>query len=79
MKTKSSSVWMYTLIAAVGLSLVACGNSQKKREKAAERRLAEQPMDTITVMESETVVVIDTLTPDSTAMRRNAVTPGKTK
>ncbi len=49
MKVKSSSVWIYTLIAAFGLSLAACGNSQKKREKAVQQRMAEQAMDTVTV------------------------------
>ncbi len=47
MKVKSSSVWIYTLIAAFGLSLAACGNSQKKREKAVQQRMAEQAMDTV--------------------------------
>ncbi len=61
MKVKSSSVWIYTLIAAFGLSLAACGNSQKKREKAVQQRMAEQAMDTVTVIESETVIVIDSL------------------
>ena len=78
MKMKSS-VWIYTLIAAVGLSLAACGNSQKKKEKAVEKKMAEQPQDTLTVIESETVVVIDSLAPDTTAMQKNAPTPKKTK
>lgn len=79
MKTKKSAVWGYTLIAAIGLSLVACGNSQKKRENAAERRMAEQPVDAVSVIESQTVVVIDSLAPDSSAMQKNMVAPAKTK
>jgi len=79
MKMKRASVWIYTLIAVVGLSLAACGNSQKKRERVAERKMAEQPLDTLTVMESETVIVIDSLSPDTTVLRKKAATPEKTK
>lgn len=63
MKTKSSSVWMFTAMAAVVLFMASCGNSQKKKEKAAEKRMSEQPMDTVSVYESETVVVVDSLDP----------------
>lgn len=79
MKVKSSSVWIYTLIAAFGLSFAACGNSQKKREKAVQQRMAEQAMDTVTVIESETVIVIDSLIPDTTAVRKNVIAPKKTE
>lgn len=79
MKTKKSAVWGYTLIAAVALSLVACGNSQKKRENAAERRMAEQPVDAVSVIETQTVVVIDSLAPDSSGMQKKVVAPEKTK
>lgn len=79
MKTRSSSVWMYTALAALVLSVAACGNSQKKKEKAAEKQMATQPMDTVTVIESETVIMIDSLAPDSTAVKNNTTSPKKTK
>lgn len=79
MKMRNSSVWMYTVMAAVVLALASCGNSQKKKEKAAEKQMAEQPMDTVTVIESETLVVIDSLAPDSVAAQKNVNTPKKTK
>lgn len=41
--------------------------------------MATQPMDTITVIESETVVMIDSLAPDSTAVKNNTTPPKKTK
>lgn len=66
MKTKSSSVWMFTAMAAVVLFMASCGNSQKKKEKTAEKRMSEQPMDTVSVYESETVVVVDSLDPKKT-------------
>lgn len=74
MKTKSSSVWMFTAMAAMVLFMASCGNSQKKKEKAAEKRMSEQPMDTVTFYESETVVVVDSLDP-----QKNVATPEKTK
>lgn len=74
MKTKSSSVWMFTLMVALLISMAACGNSQKKKDKAAE-----QPMDTVTVIESETVVVMDSVAMDTTAVPNNVAAPKKTK
>lgn len=80
MKTKCSSLWIFTVLAAVVLMMASCGNSQKKRERAAERRGTEQALDTVTVYESETVVVtIDSLAPDSAAVRQNVATPKRTK
>ena len=79
MKTRKSAVWGYTLIAVVALSLAACGNSQRKRENAAERRMTEQPVNAVSVIESQTVVVIDSLTPDSSSMQKKMVSPEKAK
>ncbi|MDE7374812.1 MAG: hypothetical protein K2M86_05765 [Odoribacter sp.] len=75
MKTRNSSMWIWTLITAVGLSLAACGNSQKKKGNAAERKMAEQPVNTVSVIETQTVVVVDSLAPDTTAMQKTAVVP----
>ena len=41
--------------------------------------MAEQAMDTVTVIESETVIVIDSLIPDTTAVRKNVIAPKKTE
>lgn len=78
MKTRNSSVWICSLIAVVGLSLAACGNSQKKRENAAERKMAEQPVNAVSFIETQTVVVVDSLAPDTATMQKTAVVP-KTK
>ena len=77
MKTRNSSMWICSLIAVVGLSLAACGNSQKKRENVAERRMAEQPVNTVSFIETQTVVVVDSLAPDTAVMQKTAVVPKK--
>lgn len=79
MKTKRSSAWIFTTMIAVVLFVAACGNSQKKKEKAAEKQMSEQPMDTVTVIESETVIVVDSLAMDSAAVQKNMPAPKKTK
>ncbi len=63
------------MIAVVGLSLAACGNSQKKRENAVERKMAEQPVNTVSFIETQTVVVVDSLAPDTVAKQKTAVVP----
>lgn len=75
MKTRNASVWICSLIAVVGLSLVACGNSQKKRENVAERKMAEQPVNAVSFIETQTVVVVDSLAPDTTTMQKTAAVP----
>lgn len=79
MKMKRSSLWMYTAMVAVVIFMASCGNSQKKKERAAERQMAGQPMDSVTVIESETVVLFDSLAPDSVVTQKNVNTPKKTK
>ena len=75
MKTKGSTAWVFTTMVAVVLFMAACGNSQKKKEQAKE-----QPADSVTVIESETVVIaVDSIAPDSAAMKQKAPTPKKTK
>ncbi|OKZ39534.1 MAG: hypothetical protein BHV82_14520 [Odoribacter sp. 43_10] len=64
---------------AVVLFMAACGNSQKKKEQA-KVQATEQPADSVTVIESETVVIaVDSIAPDSAAMKQKAPTPKKTK
>ena len=72
MKTKGSTAWVFTTMVAVVLFMAACGNSQKKKEQA-KVQATEQPADSVTVIESETVA------PDSAAMKQKAPTPKKTK
>ena len=75
MKTKGSTAWVFTTMVAVVLFMAACGNSQKKKDQATE-----QPADSVTVIESETVVIaVDSIAPDSAAMKQKAPTPKKTK
>lgn len=79
MKTKSYSVWMYTAMIAVILAMASCGNSQKKKEREAERaeRRTAVQQPTETVVETETMIIaVDSLAPDST---KNRVTPRRTK
>lgn len=79
MKTKSYSVWMYTAMIAVILVMASCGNSQKKKEREAERaeRRTAVQQPTETVVETETMIIaVDSLAPDST---KNRVTPRRTK
>lgn len=78
MKTKASSLWMYTAMAVTILFMASCGNSQKKKERAAEMRATEQQMPAGTVVETETVVIeVDSLVPDTTKIQK--ITPKKTK
>ena len=76
MKTKGSTAWVFTTMVAVVLFMAACGNSQKKKEQA-KVQATEQPADSVTVIESETVVIA--VAPDSAAMKQKAPTPKKTK
>ena len=80
MKTKGSTAWVFTTMVAVVLFMAACGNSQKKKEQA-KVQATEQPADSVTVIESETVVIaVDSIAPDSVATKKAAVnTPKKTK
>ncbi|MEG0795619.1 MAG: hypothetical protein RR397_03790 [Odoribacter sp.] len=80
MKTKGSSVGMYTMLVAIILFMASCGNSQKKKEQAAQQQTTQQAMDSVTVIESETVVIaVDSITPDSAANQTKPATPKKTK
>ena len=77
MKTKGSTAWVFTTMVAVVLFMAACGNSQKKKEQA-KVQATEQPADSVTVIESETVVIaVDSIA--SAAMKQKAPTPKKTK
>lgn len=79
MKTRSSFVWMFTALAAVILFMASCGNSQKKKEQAAEKQMTGQPMDSVTIIETETIVVMDSLAPQSAPTGKDMATPKKTK
>ena len=67
MKTKGSTAWVFTTMVAVVLFMAACGNSQKKKEQA-KVQATEQPADSV-----------DSIAPDSAAMKQKAPTPKKTK
>lgn len=70
MKLKHFSVGTYAMVVMALLFMASCGNSQKKKERQAERRISEQPMDSVTVIESETVIIaVDSIAPDSVANR----------
>ena len=73
MKTKGSTAWVFTTMVAVVLFMAACGNSQKKKEQA-KVQATEQPADSVTV-----VIAVDSIAPDSAAMKQKAPTPKKTK
>lgn len=79
MKTKISKAWVYTTMVAAVLFMASCGNSQKKKEQA-RIQATQQPVDSVTVIESETVVIaVDSIAPDSVVTRQQTVTPKKTK
>ena len=80
MKTKGSTAWVFTTMVAVVLFMAACGNSQKKKEQAKVQATLPISADSVTVIESETVVIaVDSIAPDSAAMKQKAPTPKKTK
>lgn len=81
MRTKGCFNWTYIAIAAIAISVAACGNSQKKKEKEQAKQTAIQPQDSVTIIESETVIVaVDSIAPDSVATKKATVnTPKKTK
>lgn len=80
MKTKNSSVWMYSIMVVAILFMASCGNSQKKKQQVEQKTKAEQPIDSVTVIESETVVVaVDSIAPDGSVVKKNVTTPKKTK
>lgn len=79
MKTKGSSIWMYTAMLAVSVLIASCGNSHKKNERAAERQATEQQMPSGTVVESETIVVeVDSIVPDTMGVN-NRTTPKRNR
>ncbi len=79
MKTKGSTGWVLIALVAVVCFMTSCGNSQKKKEQAKTQK-TEQAADSEMVMESETIVVeVDSITPDTTAMKQQKNTPKNTK
>ena len=79
MKTKGTTAWVFNTMVAVVKIMAAFGNNQKKKEQA-KVQATEQPADSVTVIESETVVIaVDSIAPDSAAMKQKAPTPKKTK
>lgn len=72
MRTNGKSKFVYIAVAALAITVAACGNKQKKADDKTT------PQDSVTVIETESVVVsVDTITPDSAVMP--ATTPKKTK
>ena len=69
MKTKISLGWMYILSMVVASFMAACGHSQKKTESVKEQKQTIQPKDTVTLIESETVIEVDSITTDTTAKK----------
>lgn len=73
MKTKGNFRLTYIVIAMIALSLAACGNNRKRQTERERGRV--QPLDTVTVIESESVVVsVDTIVPDSMVVKKNTNT-----
>ncbi len=65
-----------------GCSSIVYGRLRKFSEKKEQAKVqaTEQPADSVTVIESETVVIaVDSIAPDSAAMKQKAPTPKKTK
>lgn len=69
MRTKGNFKLVYILFAVLALSLAACGNSKKK--SAQTQQTTQQPQDSVTVIETETVVIaVDSIAPDSTKAKK---------
>ena len=63
MKTFGRIGWICMVTIVAGLALASCGNSQKNKVQSGKQ--VQEPVGTV-VEESEVVVEVDSITPDST-------------
>lgn len=67
MKTNAKSKLVYLAVATLMvLSFASCGNSQKAKQQDA----AMPAQDSVTVMEESVIVEVDSIIPDSAAVKK---------
>lgn len=66
MKTFGKIGWVYMMTVVAVLALASCGNSQKNKVQSGKQE--QEPIGTV-IQESEVVVEIDSITPDSTVAK----------
>lgn len=68
MRTFGRIGWIYMVAIVAGLVLASCGNSQKSKVQGKQ---TQQPAGAI-IEESEVVVAVDSIAPDSTTVKVKA-------
>ncbi|MBC5623649.1 hypothetical protein AALK14_04380 [Butyricimonas hominis] len=66
MRTFGRIGWICMVTIVAGLALASCGNSQKSKVQSGNQ--AQQPAGAV-IEESEVVVEVDSIAPDSTAVK----------
>lgn len=66
MKTFGRIGWVYLMAVVAALALASCGNSKKNKVESGQQTQA--PVGTV-IQESEVVVEVDSIAPDSTATK----------
>lgn len=68
MRTFGRIGWIYMVAIVAGLVLASCGNSQKSKVQGKQ---TQQPAGAV-IEESEVVVEVDSIAPDSTTVKQKA-------
>ena len=66
MKTFGRIGWVYMMTVVAALALASCGNSQKSKVQSGKQ--VQEPVGTV-IQESEVIVEMDSITPDSTVTK----------
>ncbi|RHR75088.1 hypothetical protein [Odoribacter sp. AF15-53] len=66
MKTFGRIGWVYMMTIVAALALASCGNSQKSKVQSGKQ--VQEPVGTV-IQESEVIVEVDSITPDSTVTK----------
>ena len=66
MKTFGRIGWVYMMTVVAALALASCGNSQKSKVQSGKQ--VQEPVGTV-IQESEVIVEVDSITPDSTGTK----------
>ena len=66
MKTFGRIGWVYMMTVVAALVLASCGNSQKSKVQSGKQ--VQEPVGTV-IQESEVIVEVDSITPDSTVTK----------
>ena len=66
MKTFGRIGWVYMMTVVAALALASCGNRQKSKVQSGKQ--VQEPVGTV-IQESEVIVEVDSITPDSTVTK----------